>query len=177
MNDEVFIPQYITKWGIMTSFGLFGFSFLAYKYKYYILAVLCLCVFITSVLHWHKQTLFGIVRFLDVSLVAIIFLLVTFHYKDLLKPEYKSIWNIIAIMIIVVFLFNSIITYFQITHRIPNQKCQYEYNYFSLDCTEPNTLARTDCYYHTTFVHLLFIHVIPCAILAYFFIKSHSSTF
>ena len=93
MTEELLVPQYITKWGVLTSFVLLGFSFLTYKYKYYLLSILSLCVFISSVLHWHKMTLFGSTKIVDFILAASAFLLVTLYYNDILKGKYKRIWS------------------------------------------------------------------------------------
>ena len=83
MTEELLVPQYITKWGVLTSFVLLGFSLLTYKYKYYLLSILSLCVFISSVLHWHKMTLFGSTKIVDFILAASAFLFdscITFIY-------------------------------------------------------------------------------------------------
>jgi hypothetical protein len=176
MTEELLVPQYITKWGVLTSFVLLGFSFLTYKYKYYLLSILSLCVFISSVLHWHKMTLFGSTKVVDFILAASAFLLVTFYYNDILKGKYKRIWFVTAAVTVAIFLFNWVITYFQILNK-NTKKCQSEYKYFSLDYTQPNTLQRELCYYYVTFVHIIFVHIIPSAVLAYCFIMSHSSTF
>ena len=180
MTEELLVPQYITKWGVLTSFVLFGFSLLTYKYKYYLLSILSLCVFISSVLHWHKMTLFGSTKIVDFILAASAFLLVTFYYNDILKGKYRRIWFVTAAVTVAIFLFNWVITYFQILNKNTTrteQKCQTEYKYFSLDYTKPDTLPRTLCYYYVTFVHLIFVHIVPSAVLAYCFIMSHSSTF
>ena len=67
---------------------------------------------------------------------------------------------------------NSIVTYYQIIYKNKTQNCQSEYNYFSLNYTEPESQARKLCYYYTTFVHLSFVHILPGIILAYCFISS-----
>jgi hypothetical protein len=128
------------------------------------------------VLHWHKMTLFGSTKVVDFILAASAFLLVTFYYNDILKGKYKRIWYITAAVTVAIFLFNWVITYFQILNK-NTKKCQSEYKYFSLDYTQPNTLQRELCYYYVTFVHIIFVHIIPSAVLAYCFIMSHSSTF
>jgi len=170
--DEIFIPQYITKWGILTCFVLFGFSFIAYKCKCYFLAILSLCIFITSILHWHKQTLFGPVKIIDMFLSIIFISLLTFYYKNFFKTEHRTLWNITALLIVSIFIMNSIVTYYQIVNKDKGCNCQTEYNYFSLNYTEPESQARKLCYYYTTFVHLTFIHILPSIILAYCFIST-----
>jgi hypothetical protein len=174
MTEELLVPQYITKWGVLTSFVLLGFSLLTYKYKYYLLSILSLCVFISSVLHWHKMTLFGSTKIVDFILAASAFLLVTFHYNDILKGKYKRIWFITAAVTVAIFLFNWVITYFQILNKDTTRE-QSEYKYFSLDYTKPDTLQRELCYYYVTFVHLIFVHIVPSAVLVYCFIMSHST--
>lgn len=177
MVEELLVPQYVTQWGVLTSFVLLGFSFLTYKYKYYLLSILSLCVFISSVFHWHKMTLFGSTKIVDFILAASAFLLVTFYYNDILKGKYKRIWYVTAAITVSIFLFNWVITYFQILNKntTTKQKCQTEYKYFSLDYTQPNTLQRELCYYYVTFVHLIFVHIVPSVVLAYCFIMSHST--
>lgn len=172
MNDGIFIPQYITKWGILTCFVLFGFSFIAYKYKCYFLAILSLCLFITSILHWHKQTLFGPVKIIDMFLSTILIFSLTFYYKNFFKTEHKTLWNITAILIVSIFIINSIIVYYQLIKKNTNSNFQPDYNYFSLNYTDPDTKARTLSYYYTTFVHLSFVHILPGIILAYCFIST-----
>ena len=175
MVEELLVPQHITKWGVLTSFVLLGFSFLTYKYKYYLLSILSLCVFISSVLHWHKMTLFGSTKIVDFILAASAFLLVTFYYNDILKGKYKRIWYITAAITVAIFLFNWVITYFQILNNTNAGTEQLEYKYFSFDYTQPNTLQRELCYYYVTFVHLIFVHIVPSVVLAYCFIMSHST--
>jgi hypothetical protein len=175
MAEELLVPQYITKWGILTSFVLLGFSFLTYKYKYYLLSILSLCVFISSVLHWHKMTLFGSTKIVDFILAASAILIVTFYYNDILKGKYRRIWFITAAITVSIFLFNWVITYFQILNKNTTGTEQKEYKYFSLDYTQPNTLQRELCYYYVTFVHLIFVHIVPSVVLAYCFIMSHST--
>jgi len=172
MNEEIFIPQDITKWGILTSFGLFGFSLLAYKYKCYFLSIVSLCLFITSILHWHRHTLFGRVKIVDMLLVGILFSSLTFYYKHFFKPEHRMLWNITSLVIVSIFIINSIIIYYQLINTNKDCNCQKEYNYFSLNYTEPNTAARTLSYYYTTFVHLSFVHILPGIVLAYCFIST-----
>lgn len=174
MVEELLVPQYVTQWGVLTSFVLLGFSFLTYKYKYYLLSILSLCVFISSVFHWHKMTLFGSTKVVDFILAASAFLLVTFYYNDILKGKYKRIWFVTAAVTVAIFLFNWVITYFQILNK-NTKKCQKEYKYFSLDYTQPNTLQRELCYYYVTFVHIIFVHIVPSVVLAYCFIMSHST--
>jgi hypothetical protein len=175
--NEIFIPQDITKWGILTSFGLFGFTFIAYKYKCYFLAIVSLCLFITSILHWHRQTLFGPIKIIDMLLVGILFSSLTFYYKNFFKTEHRTLWNITALLIVSIFIINSIIIYYQLINKNKTHSCQSEYNYFSLNYTDPNTDARTLSYYYTTFVHLSFVHILPGIILAYCFISSTFYTF
>ena len=175
MTEELLVPQYITKWGVLTSFVLLGFSFLTYKYKYYLLSILSLCVFISSVLHWHKMTLFWSTKIVDFILAASAFLLVTLYYNDILKGKYKRIWYITAAVMVAIFLFNWVITYFQILNKTNARTEQNEYKYFSLDYTMPDTLQRELCYYYVTFVHLIFVHIVPSVVLAYCFIMSHST--
>jgi hypothetical protein len=129
------------------------------------------------VLHWHKMTLFGSTKVVDFILAASAFLLVTFYYNDILKGKYKRIWYITAAVTVAIFLFNWVITYFQILNKdkTTEEKEQSEYKYFSLDYTQPNTLQRELCYYYVTFVHLIFVHIVPSAVLAYCFIMSHST--
>jgi hypothetical protein len=171
MEDDLLIPQYVTQWGILTSFVIMAFSLFAYKLKLNLLCVATLCLFITSVIHWHKMTTFGIIKILDVLCATIVLGLVTFYYINIMKPEYRKLWYYTVVIIIFIYVFNWIITYFQILNNnaIP---CQAEYDYFSLQYTNPNTESREKSYYHVTFVHLLCIHVIPAVILTYCLIMS-----
>ena len=105
-------------------------------------------------------------------LSAILIFSLTFYYKNLFKTEHKTLWNITAILIVSIFIMNSIVTYYQIIYKNKTQNCQSEYNYFSLNYTEPESQARKLCYYYTTFVHLSFVHILPGIILAYCFISS-----
>jgi hypothetical protein len=172
------VPQHVTKWGVLTSFLILASSFVAYKYNYYLLAGLSVCLFITSAIHWHKMTAFGLIKILDVLFATVVLGLVTFYYIDDFKPEYKKIWNYTVIIMVSIFVFNWVITYFQIMSKNATIdlliKCQKDYNYFSLEYTKPGTMPRELCYYYVTFVHLLFVHIIPSLTLMYCVIKSHS---
>lgn len=174
-NDktQLLVPQNVTKWGILTSFLILAASFVAYKYKYYLLTGVSLCLFLTSIIHWHKMTAFGIIKILDVLFGALALGLVTFYYIDEFKPEYKKIWYYTVAIMVSVFVFNWVITYFQIMRQNPFIKCQQQYNYFSLEYTKPNSRPREMCYYYVTFIHLIFVHIIPTTVLMYCVIKSH----
>ena len=174
-NDktQLLVPQNVTKWGILTSFLILAASFIAYKYKYYLLTGVSLCLFLTSIIHWHKMTAFGLIKILDVLFGALALGLVTFYYIDEFKPEYKKIWYYTVAIMVAIFVFNWVITYFQIMNQNPYIKCQQQYNYFSLEYTKPNTRPREMCYYYVTFIHLIFVHIIPTIVLMYCVIKSH----
>ena len=174
-NDktQLLVPQNVTKWGILTSFLILAASFVAYKYKYYLLTGVSLCLFLTSIIHWHKMTAFGLIKILDVLFGALALGLVTFYYIDEFKPEYKKIWYYTVAIMVAIFVFNWVITYFQIMNQNPYIKCQQQYNYFSLEYTKPNTRPREMCYYYVTFIHLIFVHIIPTIVLMYCVIKSH----
>ena len=179
-NNEplpLLVPQHVTKWGVLTSFLILVSSFVAYKYKYYLLTGASVCLFFSSIVHWHKMTAFGIVKKLDVLFATIVLGLITFYYIDEFKPEYKKIWYYTIALMVSVFVFNWVITYFQIMSKKATidsfLKCQKDYNYFSLEYTKPGTMARELCYYYVTFVHLLFVHIIPSITLMYCVIKSH----
>jgi len=173
-NDkaQLLVPQHVTIWGVLTSFLILASGFVVYKYKYYLLAGVSVCLFLTSIIHWHKMTAFGLIKILDVFFAALTLGLITFYYIDEFKPEYKKIWYYTIALMIAVFVFNWIITYFQI--MCPNKKGQNQgYNYFSLEYTKPNTRSRELCYYYVTFIHLAFVHIIPATVLMYCMIKSH----
>jgi hypothetical protein len=173
-NDkaQLLVPQHVTIWGVLTSFLILASGFVVFKYKYYLLAGVSVCLFLTSIIHWHKMTAFGLIKILDVFFAALTLGLITFYYIDEFKPEYKKIWYYTIALMIAVFVFNWIITYFQI--MCPNKKGQNQgYNYFSLEYTKPNTRSRELCYYYVTFIHLAFVHIIPAAALMYCMIKSH----
>ena len=173
-NDKVqlLVPQHVTIWGVLTSFLILASGFVVYKYKYYLLAGVSVCLFLTSIIHWHKMRAFGLIKILDVVFAALTLVLITFYYIDEFKPEYKKIWYYTIALMVAVFVFNWIITYFQI--MCPNKTGQNQlYNYFSLEYTKPNTRSRELCYYYVTFIHLAFVHIIPAAVLMYCMIKSH----
>ena len=174
-KNQLLVPQHVTRWGVLTSFLILASSFVAYKYKYYLLTGASVCLFFSSIVHWHKMTAFGIVKKLDVLFATIVLGLITFYYIDELKPEYKKIWYYTIALMVSVFIFNWVITYFQIMNLNSNPyiKCQQQYNYFSLEYTRPNTKPRELCYYYVTFIHLLFVHIIPSAIFMYCIIKSN----
>jgi len=173
-KTQLLVPQNVTKWGILTSFLILAASFVTYKYKYYLLTGVSLCLFLTSIIHWHKMTAFGIIKILDVVFAALTLGLVTFYYIDEFKPEYKKIWYYTVAIMVSVFVFNWAITYFQIIRENPYIECQKQYNYFSLEYTKPNTRPRELCYYYVTFFHLIFFHIIPTTVLMYCVIRSHS---
>jgi hypothetical protein len=178
MNEELIIPEDVSKWGIITAFFYFGVSLITYKYQYYLLSLLCFSVFITSILHWHRQTISGIVKIIDMIFVITLFIVFTFHYVHILfEDKYRKLWYVTAVLMVLAYIFNSIITYYQILNINKNDKYQTNYSYFSLEYTHPNTEARTLCYYTTTFVHLFFEHILPCFVTSFMFITSNPSVF
>ena len=174
-NDkaQLLVPQHVTIWGVLTSFLILASGFVVFKYKYYLLTGVSVCLFLTSIIHWHKMTAFGLIKILDVFFAALTLGLITFYYIDEFKPEYKKIWYYTVAIMVAIFVFNWVITYFQIMNQNPYIKCQQQYNYFSLEYTKPNTRPREMCYYYVTFIHLIFVHIIPTIVLMYCVIKSH----
>ena len=175
MDDHILIPQYITQWGVLTSFIILSFSFISYKYKYNLLCGATFALFVTSILHWYRMTAFGPLKILDVLFGITVLGLVIFYYIDDLKPKYRITLYYTAIIMNLIFIFNWIITYYQIMNNksLDPHDHQRKYDYFSLEYTNPHTEAREQSYYYVTCVHLLCVHLIPGSILSYCFIMSN----
>ena len=117
-------------------------------------------------LYWRKIYKQGIIKTLD--MLAVLNLIVSFYYTGLpnFTPMCQHAWISSIAISSIAHGINAYIFYHQTTNNkwIMKPGCYY---YFSLAYTLPNTRERELCYYYSTSVHCMFLHVLCNSISIY----------
>ena len=147
MNEDTYIPQYITKYGLYSAQSILIVSILALILRYCNLSILLLCLYITTLLHWNNIKKHSVIKYLDMLLSLIIIIRITLYDSKRFKNRF--IWNYSILVSLFVFVINEISLY------------------FSLHYTKPNSIERIYAYYVSTYVHMIFLHILPTFTAAY----------
>lgn len=161
-HPEIFIPRHITKHCLYTIQFILLSAIIAFIHKYYILASLQGCLYITSYHHWKKVKHNGTEKTLDISFVIISGTYGTYTSFLLPNPTYKSVWLITISLALFFFVMNEILLYYQVrrfyNQVLPDSK-HHTYHYFSLTYTNPYTYQRELAYLRSTLTHGIFFHI------------------
>ena len=144
-------PQHISKLAFYTIPLILLASLFAYNSNLKIIAILLFCLFITSVIHWHKCQHNSIVRYIDIFL-AIILLIVSFYY---VKKNKLTIWICTVIIIIILFILNKLSDHY---HFEDSSSSFY---------TLPNSKKRENAHYWSVYNHLFVNHICLLGMGAY----------
>ena len=164
---ELLIPQHISKIGLYTGQTLLISFVVSIYYNYSIIcSIALLTTYITTMLYWRKIYKQGIIKTLD--MLSVLNLIVSFYYTGLpnFTPMCQHAWISSIAISGIAFGINAYIFYHQTTNNKWIMKPGF-YSYFSLAYTLPNTRERELCYYYSTIVHCMFLHVLCNSISIY----------
>jgi len=134
-----FIPYEISNIAIQYSIPLIfisGLVSLIYKYK--ILALMQLTVYMTSILHWSHIEKYSMIRYLDMTAAIASFLYAT-YLATYVIPNIKWVWYYSMGISIGVFTINEFVFYIGIEY---------------CDCF-------TYMAYQSVIIHMIFLHIMP----------------
>lgn len=169
-NDkEVDIPEEISKWGMISGHIFILTTVVAYIRKKYKIAILSLILYVSTITYWRKVKFNSIHRIIDIGLVLGILYYITNYESEKIKGVNREILIYAIIIMIIVYILNSIIFYFQTIEWLheTGERTQREYEYLSLEYTEENTEAREESYKKTMMMHSIFCHIMPNVAMIY----------
>jgi|LauGreDrversion4_2_1035121.scaffolds.fasta_scaffold851954_1 hypothetical protein len=174
-NNEITIPQHISKWGVISAHTFFVSSLIIYSKNWTYMSIHFFLLYLTTVAHWNYPRKKGIIRNIDIF--TAVMLKIHGTYESLfLSNHYKFIWFSVFLTSSTMFLFNEFLYYHQITKYNNNNNSNYNNNniekillikilpktqFFSLIPTSPNTKEREYAYKRSTITHIFFIHFLP----------------
>ena len=169
LDETTLIPYHISRYGCYSSGFIMAASIFAAMRKYYVTSLLAFIQSILSYLNWSHVKMFSIVKIMDIMVACFILLHVTFVDSAKFRPEYQQLWYITLVILLVVFVVNETLLYYQVKSPVYNNITQPLWNnsYFSLTYTQPGTLEREYAYYRSTVTHISFIHMLPLFVIGY----------
>ena len=171
-DKEILVPQHISKFCVYTCQMIVLNAFISFCYKYYILALVNFCLYLSSIVHWQKVKHSGIERKIDVCCVVTTLSHAT--YTSFLMPRfYTSTWLVSLSTGGLIFYANEKLLYYQVLQYY-NKKVEknvYKGNlpfyYFSMEYTNPYTFEREVAYYRNVITHGLGLHAFLCFVSIY----------
>jgi len=140
-KNEIVTPQHISRQAFYT-IPLFGLtSLVSFLYDFRRISLCCFGLMLTSFAHWNLLKKNGIERNADRIMVTITY---TILFLDSARfcPQYRSIWYLSTAVSMVTYVTNQFIFY-----RV------YE------STRDPVLLEKSN--YVSTYIHLIFLHVLP----------------
>jgi hypothetical protein len=190
LQFDLLCPQTICKPLLFTSHLFLLITATAFYYEFYLLGTLIACMYITSLLHWKYPKKISCFRYLDIFTVCAAFSCATYT-AFLFTTEIAMIWTSAVLMIILIFIGNAVLDYYQIDK--PNAKLvemfkenpSYKYvpenthfsqktlfkRIFHLQPTYPETDVRHFAFRRSIFIHMICVHVIPTILAVSLLIK------
>jgi hypothetical protein len=154
MQDEIVTPPHISRKAFYTIplIGVTTIVSLIYDYKR--LAFLSFCLMLTSFSHWNLLKKEGIEREIDRTMVVLTYTSLLFDAQSFC-PEYRNWWYVSTAISLSVYATNQYIFY-----KV------YE------STTDP--LVREKNNYGSTYIHMVFLHVLPNVSCIYGIMTSNS---
>jgi predicted small secreted protein len=91
-KNDVVIPIYISELALKYSIpGIMILAMISAIYGQYVMSVLNILVYITSILHWKRISMNGIMRYIDMTFVIMNFIYGTYIVETYL-PNMKGLW-------------------------------------------------------------------------------------
>ena len=157
-DDDVIIPDHLSKWLVMSAQLLLVSSILAFVYDYTVMGCLLLAVYITSIWHWRAPRFSSWARIFDYGAVASSVVYAS-YLAVTLSTVYTVVWFVGLAMIACLFATNEYAYYVQVG-RDPLGGSEGEgSNLLGLPYTRRNTVEREDVFRRTVIVHLTAVHV------------------
>lgn len=171
MNKNVFIPQKISRYGIISAHMFLLASYFSHIKGLNTNRNLLILLYLTSIIYWYKLDDNSIRKYLDILVVNIVLFYFTFYESKNLSSENKKSWYFFCFIMIIIYILNNLMYYKQIVQKSNYVIASEKYNYFKFKYTKPNSKERKIACMSNVFVHILFFHVIA-SILYINFIKT-----
>uniref|UniRef100_A0A6C0J263 Uncharacterized protein n=1 Tax=viral metagenome TaxID=1070528 RepID=A0A6C0J263_9ZZZZ len=176
MDEQLLISQEISIYGCYTSVCILVGSIVAGVYNFHVSAILGFLLSITSYMHWKQVMIFSWIKIIDSLLASTLILNITFVDSSRFHPTYRLIWIAAVGTVVVVFVMNEILLYYQVKNPIyVGEISSSHYRYFSTYYTEPGTTQREYAEYRSTFTHIISIHIMLVGVCIYCTYNSYYS--
>jgi len=170
----IIIPQDISRCAFYT-IPIFFLTYFVYRSLEYEYAEILLLLVFTSFVHWNKVLKISYIKILDMITSIMTLGLLTLYSSNRFNYHSYIIWQITAQFMIISFLINEYLFYYQVLKECPkhNAICCKKFHYFTLLWTSPNTYERKCAYYRSVYTHILILHIVPGTISIYCALHSH----
>ena len=149
--DDIILPQYISRLAFYSAQSIIIVSVLVYYLNYYRLCLLLGCLYFTTLIHWNCVKRISVIKIIDILLAITTIISVTLFDCYRFQQKYIILWRYSISTSIIIFIINESLFAFSIMN------------------TRPNTREREIVYYRSTYIHMIFLHLLPtstCAICA-----------
>ena len=179
-DPVVSIPNHISKYGMISGHIYLVNSVVALLYNYNSLSTFSACLYITTLLFWNNIMHSGFIKKVDMAVVQIYALSITFYHSLWFSAWCREVWISIGCLSYLIYLMNTSVFYCQTTPTqeiINDDKSNVptKYSYFSTKYIPPNTYNRELTYYYTSFVHIMAMHFMIAFTCMYCIIYSDQS--
>jgi hypothetical protein len=163
-DPVVSMPNHISKYGLISAHAFLANSVVALLYNYNFLSAISCCLYITTLLFWNNLTHSGFIKMVDIAVVQIYALSITFYHSLWFSAWCREVWISIGCLSYLIYLINVSMFYCQttptqeITNDDPDNEPLIKYSYFSTKYITPNTYNRELVYYYSAFVHIMAMH-------------------
>ena len=148
-NNEILIPQHISRKAFYSAQSFVLLSYLAYCLQFYKLGILSLCLYFSTLIHWNKVMRISVIKIIDIILTVTNVISVTFYDDDMFDEQNKIIWRYAMSITTIAFITNEVVFYISISNTLPN------------------TIKRELVYYRSVYVHMFFLHFFQPSTCAY----------
>ena len=140
-NTILLIPTHISRLAFYT-IPFFGIdSIVCFYYSYYRLSICLFMLALTSIAHWNRQKKKGIERDIDHICAFVTFTNIMID-SVYMCPQYRNVLYVTGTISVTTFVINQSI-------------------FFYIDNTSQNMRLKEMNNYITTFIHMLFLHILP----------------
>ena len=109
MDKNLYIPKEISAYGMITAHIFLLTCYFCYLKKFNTFKYLSFLLYLSTILHWRELKDNSFIRYFDMIIVTITLSYFTFIETKKLSNKYKILWYATSLIIIVVYVINSII--------------------------------------------------------------------
>ena len=166
LDDTVIVPQHISRQAFCSAQFILFDSLFAFLLEYNVLGYILFSLYISTMFHWNCVRRMSIIKMVDIVLAISAMSRVTFVDVYRFTPYYQTVWNVSTASILIMFIINETLFYFQVSNTANTRNPSIYFHYFSLNHTKPNSKARELAYYRNVYTHMFFLHVLPPCVSA-----------
>ena len=166
-DNEILIPQHITRICLVTSHLILVNAYISYSYHYVYLSYLQVVLYFASINFWRKVKHGGWERPFDKT-IAFISLSHGTYLSFSMPCTYRNIWLASIFLAMCFWNVNNTFFYYQIEYK---RECKE--NIKLLNYIKPNTAEREMAYYHFVISHATFIHIFLFLVSSFVMYKSN----